>query len=210
MLPLERELIKNSIFKPPPSPVKGKALPDADTIEGRNYTELRSDINVADGADVTGSNAPQAHAPTHESGGSDVVATDITLDTAPVLGADLNAGSFDINTVKNITYVAEVAQIVSADFTIDWTAGQKQSVDITGTNLAAAFTDPAGPCNLLLKVIQGDGSDTITWPSGAPGDVLWPGGGTAPTLSTGNNEIDIISFYFDGTDYYGVANTDFA
>jgi len=37
----------------------------ADGVEGRSYSEVRSDINVADGADVTGSNAPQAHAASH-------------------------------------------------------------------------------------------------------------------------------------------------
>ncbi len=39
---------------------------DADTIEGRSKAEHLGDINVADGADVTGSNAPQAHKNTHD------------------------------------------------------------------------------------------------------------------------------------------------
>ncbi|KKL25914.1 hypothetical protein LCGC14_2400500, partial [marine sediment metagenome] len=34
---------------------------DADTIEGRDKAQMLGDINVADGADVTGSNPPQAH-----------------------------------------------------------------------------------------------------------------------------------------------------
>jgi len=36
-------------------------------------TEVRTLINVADGADVTGSNAPQAHAASHKNGGGDEI-----------------------------------------------------------------------------------------------------------------------------------------
>jgi hypothetical protein len=45
----------------------------ANGLEGRSYAEVRSDINVADGADVTGDNAPQAHAASHAVSGADTV-----------------------------------------------------------------------------------------------------------------------------------------
>lgn len=55
----------------------------ANGIEGKSYAEVRSDINVADGADVTGNNAPQAHKDLHDpNDGSDA------LDTAA--GANLD------------------------------------------------------------------------------------------------------------------------
>jgi hypothetical protein len=38
---------------------------------------------------------------------------------------------------------------------------------------------------------------------------MWPGG-TAPTLSTGNNAVDIVSMYYDGTNYHAVASLAFA
>lgn len=38
----------------------------ASGLEGRDKTEMLSDLNVADGADVTGSNAPQAHKDSHD------------------------------------------------------------------------------------------------------------------------------------------------
>lgn len=48
----------------------------ASGIQGRDATEVRSDINVADGADVTGSNAPQAHKDSHDpADGSDPLDT---------------------------------------------------------------------------------------------------------------------------------------
>ena len=90
--------------------------------------------------------------------------------------------------------------------TIDWNVSQKQKVTITGTGITCNFADPAGPCNVVLKVVQGDGSDVIaTWDTA----IKWAGG-AAPTLSTGNGEIDILSFYWVGTNYYGVASLDFA
>jgi len=45
----------------------------ANGLESKSYAEVRSDLNVADGADVTGDNAPQAHAASHENGGSDEI-----------------------------------------------------------------------------------------------------------------------------------------
>ena len=42
-------------------------------ITALTATEVRTLINVADGADVTGSNAPQAHAASHKNGGSDEI-----------------------------------------------------------------------------------------------------------------------------------------
>jgi len=83
--------------------------------------------------------------------------------------------------------------------TIDWTAGNKQKSTLTGSpGCTYTFTAPSGPCNLLLKVIQGaGGSKTVTWPVA----VVWSDG-VAPTLSTAESAVDVISFYYDGTSYY--------
>jgi len=110
---------------------------------------------------------------------------------------------------KTVVYFdAETANTIGNGATgvIDWTVNQKQKVTITGTGITCNFTNPPGPCNLMLKVIQGDGSDVIgTWDS----DIKWPSN-TPPTLSTANGAIDIISFYFDGTNYYGVGSLNFS
>ena len=70
-----------------------------------------------------------------------------------------------------------------------------------------AFTNPSNPCNLLLKIIQdATGSRTVTaWDA----DIKWAGG-AAPTLTTGAGTIDICSFYWDGSNYFGVASLAFA
>ena len=99
--------------------------------------------------------------------------------------------------------------ITTGGITVDWNNGNKQSIDITGTGYTLTMTNPGGPCNLILKVIQGDGADTITTWAASSGSVYWAGG-TIPSLSTGNGNIDIISLYFDGTNYFAVASYNFA
>lgn len=82
--------------------------------------------------------------------------------------------------------------------TIDWTVSNKQKSTLTG-NCTFTFTAPPGPCSLVLKLIQdGTGSRLVTWPA----TVHWSGG-TAPTLTTTLNKVDIVTFYYDGTTYFG-------
>ena len=42
-----------------------------------------------------------------------------------------------------------------------------------------------------------------------PGSVLWPGG-SAPTISTGNDDVDLVQFIYDGTNQFGLFNQLFA
>jgi len=79
-------------------------------------------------------------------------------------------------------------------------------VTITGVALDITFTNPSGPCRLILVVVQGDGDDTIDWTNEA--DILFPGG-VDPTLSTGAADVDVVVFYFDGVSYLGLFNGDF-
>lgn len=92
--------------------------------------------------------------------------------------------------------------------TIDWTAGNKQKMTLTG-NCEVSFTDPASTASLILVLTQdATGSRTVTW-SGMT--VKWAGG-VAPTLSTAASSIDIVTFLYDvGADvYYGSYSSAFA
>ena len=84
--------------------------------------------------------------------------------------------------------------------TVDWRHGNKFNFQFGAFNETFTFTDPDEPCNLILKLTQDSvGSRTVTWPA----SVKWPGG-VAPTLTTtATTGVDIISLYFDGTNYYG-------
>ena len=90
--------------------------------------------------------------------------------------------------------------------TIDWTNGNKAKFTFGSQNDTLTFTAPSNPCSLQLIIVQDStGGRTITWPS----TVKWVGG-TAPTLSTGASAVDIVSFLYDGTNYYGVASLNFS
>ena len=70
-------------------------------------------------------------------------------------------------------------------------------------NVTYTFSNPGSSGTVSafsLKVIQGATARTITWPS----SVDWAGG-TAPTLSTANDAVDVFVFFTHdgGTTYYG-------
>ena len=121
---------------------------------------------------------------------------DLSVDLTPQLGGDLDGNDFDMHSLKNVTFLAETANTGTTQ-TINWNNNQKQKTTITAAT-GITFTAPAGPCNLVLKIVNG-GLGTITWPA----SVIWPNGDTEPTWSSADT--DIASFYYDGTNYYGMA-----
>ena len=123
----------------------------------------------------------------------------IVEDTTPQLGGELDCQAHSIGFTQQTT-------TGDGTTTIDWRLGNKFKFTFGAQNDTFTFTAPTNPCNLLLVLIQdGTGSRTATW----PGTVKWANG-TAPTLSTAAGAIDICSFYWDGTNYFGVANFAFA
>jgi len=129
-----------------------------------------------------------------------------TLTNKTLTSPTMTAASTDKIEVTGEAYFdAEVDNGNSgATKTIDWTAGNKQKITLTG-NCTFTFTAPSGPANLILRLIQdGTGSRTITWPA----TVKWPEA-TAPTLTTTAAGIDIVAFYWDGTNYFGQASLAF-
>jgi len=110
-------------------------------------------------------------------------------------------------TNKEFTNPDITDQTLTDGATINWNcdSGSLATVTLGGNRTMAAPTN-LNPGTYVLKVIQdATGSRTITWNS----VFKWPGG-TAPTLSTGNGDVDIITFVCDGTNLYGVASLDFS
>lgn len=105
----------------------------------------------------------------------------------------------------NITWAETDNGNSSTADTIDWSVSHKQKSTLTG-NCTFTFTAPSGPCSVLLRLIQdGSGSRLVTWPAA----VKWPAG-TAPVLSTGAAAVDIVAFYYNGTNYYGSSALNFS
>lgn len=85
-----------------------------------------------------------------------------------------------------------------ANDTIDWTAGNKQKSTLTDDCTYTFNPAPSGPCSLTFRLIQdGVAGHDATWPAA----VKWLG--TEPTWSDGGaNKSIVVSFYFDGTNYW--------
>jgi hypothetical protein len=105
-----------------------------------------------------------------------------------------------------MTFDQEGAVTGTGAQTIDWSSYQKAVFTFGAGNATFTFTAPAGVCNLTLRLVQdGTGGRTATWPA----TVKWVGA-AAPTLTTTANAVDIVSFYYNGTNYYGVLSPNFA
>lgn len=178
------------------------------STDGTKLDTIETNADVTDTANVTSAGAAILAG---QSGGQTLrggtaASDDLTLESTSnaTKGDIISSGNHQFNTTAVFDAEVDNGNSGTAD-TIDWTAGNKQRSTLTG-NVTYTFTAPAGPCNLIFKLIQdGTGSRTATFPA----SVKWAGG-TAPTLTTTASAIDIVSFYYDGTDYYGQAGLDFS
>ena len=122
----------------------------------------------------------------------------------------LDALNHDIKNVKSFTANSQVsgnlsgASPVIADFSTSNFQRKTITSNVTG---APTIIDPLGPTNLVLVLVQGTGGN-MTINAWQPG-VYWPGG-IKPVLSTAAGAIDVISFYFDGTSYFGFYGLNFS
>jgi len=89
--------------------------------------------------------------------------------------------------------------------TIDWTLGNKQKITTTGS-CTLTFTAPEGACNLQLTIIHENSATAYTYTY--PGTVKWAESTKIETTNTAN-AVDIISLFWDGTNYYTMGNTAF-
>ena len=91
--------------------------------------------------------------------------------------------------------------------TIDWKLGNVFNFQFGAFNETFTFTAPTKPGTFILKLVQDSvGSRTATFPA----SVKWIDG-TAPTLTTtATTGTDIITFYYDGTDYFAVEALNFS
>lgn len=180
-----------------------------DTFNGKADSDTNTTYNVTSPITLTGTTIAITQAATDTNGYLSSAdwdtfngkgdMNDLVDDTSPDLGGELDAGAHSIGFTQQST-------TGDGTTTIDWKLGNKFKFTFGAQNDTLTFTAPTNPCNILLVIVQdGTGSRTITW----PGTVKWADG-TAPTLTTAGNAIDIVSFYYDGTNYFGVASLAFA
>jgi hypothetical protein len=104
-------------------------------------------------------------------------------------------------TITNYTETFNNIGTVGATNTIALTSGTVQHATLTAST-ATTFTMPAVGAGksftLMLKQPAATGGGSATFTS-----VKWASGGTAPTITTTAGRMDIISFFSDGTNWYG-------
>jgi hypothetical protein len=128
------------------------------------------------------------------SGATGTTSTNIVFSTNPTITNP---------TVTNYTETAYAIGNTSTAVTISLANGTVQTATMTGN---CTFTMPsvAAGKSFVLILSTGSGSYTGTFTS-----VKWPSG-TAPTLTTTASKWDILSFFSDGTYWYGSALQAFA
>lgn len=136
-----------------------------DGLEGRNYSEVRSDLNVADGADVTGDNPPQAH--------------DHDGDTLKLDGVNSDGGAFSFTTTDAVTFnqpvkVAEIENTGGGTYLrIDVQHSASSGVLITndgaGSNAHLTVNGQVKGAHFVMganhKLVDSENSELLTTPA---------------------------------------------
>ena len=125
--------------------------------------------------------------------------------TSPVLTTPTLDGEFDAG-ANSIGFTMQTATGDGAT-TIDWGNGNHFDFTFGAFNETFTFTAPSKSGVYTMSLLQdGTGSRTATWPA----SVKWPAGTASTLTTTATTGYDIISFRYDGTNYYGVSTLDFS
>lgn len=136
---------------------------------------------------------------------------DVEVLSATTAGAVLTGGGVareqDVNTWSAQQSIPVTTLTDGANISWNLNNGNTAQVTLGGNRTLDNPTNMVNGGTYILKVTQdGTGSRTLSY--GA--NYLWANGGTAPTLSTAAGAVDILTFYSDGTNMYGVAQLDFS
>jgi len=104
-------------------------------------------------------------------------------------------------TISNPTVTNYVETPYSATptstITLDLANGTVQIITLGGNVTITMPTATSGKSFVMLLKQDGTGSRTVTWST-----VKWAGG-TAPTITSTASRLDLLSFFADGTNWYG-------
>jgi hypothetical protein len=116
-----------------------------------------------------------------------------TTDTQTLTNKTIEAGTF----TNGYTEEVNTANTSTA-YTISLADGSFQVLTLTGNATITMPTATAGRSFILLLKQDATGSRTVTW------STVKCAGGTAPTITSTASRQDILSFFADGTNWYGV------
>lgn len=163
----------------------GKVLPGSVSLLFRDFADANTNFSITDIGDIA-------------------LRRDLAIGRNTTITGTLGVtGSSSLASTTVTNGQGVIARIDSGDITgatnIDWATGNNKRIRLIG-NSTLTFLNPVAGAFYTLEVVQdGTGSRLITWPA----SVKWSAG-AAPTLTTGVTKIDIISFYYNGTNYLGL------
>ena len=151
-------------------------------------TSTAAELNILDGVTAT----------TAELNYLDIATLGLTAASKAVTADADGVVTHDAGTSGEYTAVTSSSNAVSLNLQL----GDSFSHDLT-ENTTISFANPAASGKVstaTLRIIQGSTARTITWHS----SIKWAGD-EAPTLSTGDDDVDVFVFYTvdAGTTYYG-------
>ena len=118
-------------------------------------------------------------------------------DTQTLTNKTLTTPTLTNPTVTNYVETPFTANSSTA-ITLALTNGTVQIITLTGNATITMPTATSGKSFIMLLKQDATGSRTVTWST-----VKWAGG-TAPTITSTASRQDILSFFADGTNWYGV------
>jgi hypothetical protein len=127
--------------------------------------------------------------------------TAVTAPSGTIVGTTdtqtLSAKTLTNPTVTNYVETPYSATPTST-ITLDLANGTVQIITLGGNVTITMPTATSGKSFIMYLKQDGTGSRTVTWST-----VKWAGG-TAPTITSTASRQDILSFFADGTNWYGV------
>jgi hypothetical protein len=119
-------------------------------------------------------------------------------DTQTLTNKTLTTPTLTNPTVTNYVETPFTANSSTA-ITLALTNGTVQIITLTGNCTFTFPTPTSGKSFILLLKQDATGSRTVTWPA-----TVKYAGGTNPTITSTASKLDILSYFADGTNWYGV------